>query len=153
MVSGLGFKEFRLEDFLRFLQKYSIDQHNWVHIKECSIDSRTCKNLIIQTSVQKESDFYRMKLSPLESGCCIPPPSCHLEYKNPTIWTMPESGLAMNNDRDCTTWNNNQHLLCYECKSCKAGILANLRDEYRLLFIYYDILTILFLILVYFIGC
>ncbi|KAJ9187336.1 hypothetical protein P3X46_002802 [Hevea brasiliensis] len=149
-VSGLGFKEYRLQDFSKFFQKHTFDYKNWDRFKSCLVDAHFCQSLILSAD-HNESDFYKMKLSPLQSGCCKPPTSCKLEYKEPTVWMMPKSGPAVN-DTDCSTWNNGQDLLCYDCNSCKGGFLANLREEYRIL-LAYNILTIAFLILVYFIGC
>ena len=34
---------------------------------------------------------------------------------------------------DCKTWSNNHAVLCYDCMSCKAGVLANIKKEWRLL--------------------
>ncbi|EEF50679.1 conserved hypothetical protein [Ricinus communis] len=123
---GLGFKEYRLEDFSKWLQMHVVDTYHWIPIKNCLIDAG--------------------------SGCCKPPTSCDLEYKNATFWTVPTSGLPKNTDTDCTTWNNKQDLLCYDCNSCRAGFLANLRNSYMLL-APYNILTICFLLLTYFVGC
>eukprot|EP00257_Ricinus_communis_P023983 XP_015584113.1 tetraspanin-11 [Ricinus communis] len=148
---GLGFKEYRLEDFSKWLQMHVVDTYHWIPIKNCLIDAGVCQTLS-QNATQKESDFYIMKLTPLQSGCCKPPTSCDLEYKNATFWTVPTSGLPKNTDTDCTTWNNKQDLLCYDCNSCRAGFLANLRNSYMLL-APYNILTICFLLLTYFVGC
>ena len=32
---------------------------------------------------------------------------------------------------DCSKWSNEQTELCYGCDSCKAGLLANLKEEWR----------------------
>ena len=47
---------------------------------------------------------------------------------------------------------NNQQALCYDCKSCKAGVLANIKKEWRLLAVV-DAGILILVILVYSIGC
>ena len=64
----------------------------------------------------------------LQSGCCKPPTECGYTFVNPTYWISPISITA---DTDCVQWTNEQTALCYSCNSCKAGLLANLRREWR----------------------
>ncbi|KAK3119886.1 hypothetical protein QOZ80_9AG0677200 [Eleusine coracana subsp. coracana] len=72
-------------------------------------------------------------LSPIESGCCKPPLSCEFTYVNQTTWTPKEvpGALAMVttrvDDDDCGRWSNDQQTLCFECDSCKAGVLADIQ--------------------------
>jgi len=44
------------------------------------------------------------------------------------MWTNPVNTMA---DSDCNLWNNDQNQLCYNCNACKAGLLGNLRKEWR----------------------
>ncbi|XP_050236454.1 tetraspanin-11-like [Mercurialis annua] len=149
---GLGFKEYRLQQFSKWLQIHVVNKYHWDRIKSCMVDAQVCKKFSLQTVNQNQADFQKMKLTPIQSGCCKPPTSCNLEYQNATFWEVPVLELPMNNDTDCTTWNNNQDLLCYDCDSCKAGFLAKLRIDFRIFFIH-TILIICFLMITYFIGC
>ncbi|KAL3825227.1 hypothetical protein ACJIZ3_021256 [Penstemon smallii] len=63
------------------------------------------------------------------SGCCKPPMACGFNYSNPTTWIAPSNITA---SVDCTIWNNDPTLLCYNCDSCKAGLLGSLRYEWKL---------------------
>lgn len=81
-----------------------------------------------------------------QSGCCKPPTYCGFEYKNATFWEVPKSGPAVP-DSDCTTWNNDQAKLCYDCKSCKGGVLANIKKEWRHLVIFNSCLFVVITIL------
>jgi hypothetical protein len=85
----------------------------------------------------------------LQSGCCKPPTQCGYTFVNPTYWISPINTAA---DMDCLQWNNEQTQLCYNCDSCKAGLLANLKKEWRRADIIL-LITLVALISVYLIGC
>lgn len=53
---------------------------------------------------------------------------------------------------DCLQWSNDQTQLCFNCDSCKAGLLANLKKEWRRTDIIL-LITLVALISVYLIGC
>ncbi|KAF7124591.1 hypothetical protein RHSIM_Rhsim12G0146100 [Rhododendron simsii] len=152
-VSGRGFKEYRLGDYSNWLQTYAVNDQNWPSIKGCLVETKMCssESLGVTNSQEAAADFYKRSLSPTQSGCCKPPTYCGFDYKNATLWTVPKTGPAVP-DTDCTTWSNNQEALCYDCKSCKAGILANLKKEWRLLAVI-NTCILVFVILVYSVGC
>lgn len=85
----------------------------------------------------------------MQSGCCKPPTACGFGYVNPTVWVNPSNVAA---DPDCMAWSSDQSLLCYNCQSCKAGMLGNLRQEWRKANIALIIAAVA-LIWVYVIGC
>lgn len=85
----------------------------------------------------------------LQSGCCKPPTACGYNYVNPILWTNPVNPMA---DSDCYLWNNDQNQLCYNCNACKAGLLGNLRKEWRKANIIL-IVAVVVLIWVYVIAC
>lgn len=86
----------------------------------------------------------------MQSGCCKPPTECDFVYQNETYWS-PGTGLASNNP-DCITWNNDQSQLCYECNSCKAGVLASLKKSWRKVSVI-NIVVLIILVIFYVIGC
>lgn len=53
---------------------------------------------------------------------------------------------------DCFKWNSDPSILCYECDSCKAGVLEDIRRDWRKLSVLNVIMTLL-LIGIYCIGC
>ena len=84
-----------------------------------------------------------------QSGCCKPPTLCGYTFVNPTYWISP---ISMAADKDCIQWSNDQTQLCYNCNSCKAGLLAELRKEWRRDNVIL-IITLIALVIVYVIGC
>ncbi|XP_042503114.1 tetraspanin-8-like [Macadamia integrifolia] len=148
-VPGTGIKDHKLGDYSKWLQENVVDGHSWVKIKSCLIQAQVCGSLR-NDHLRKASVLYRMSLSPLESGCCKPPIACGFIYKNATFWVPPKSGPAVPDD-DCTTWSNNQQILCIDCKSCKAGVLASLKNDWRKLAIL-NICVMIFLLIVYSVG-
>ncbi|MFQ6642626.1 hypothetical protein Gotur_018295 [Gossypium turneri] len=84
-----------------------------------------------------------------ESGCCKPPTICGYTFVNPTLWTNPVNPAG---DPDCNLWSNDQTQHCYNCNSCKAGLLGNLRREWRKANIIL-IVAVVVLIWVYIIAC
>ncbi|GAV63763.1 Tetraspannin domain-containing protein, partial [Cephalotus follicularis] len=130
---------------VNFLQEKNLIEENWDKITSCLIDYHVC------TRLDKDHNIKEKKLSPIQSGCCMPPTSCGFKYKNSTFWIVPKSGPAVK-DSDCTTWRNEQEILCYKCESCKNGFLLSVHKEWRLLSILSAALT-LFTIVVYSIVC
>ncbi|XVF49818.1 hypothetical protein PTKIN_Ptkin04bG0046600 [Pterospermum kingtungense] len=148
-------KDRRTTDFSNWLQKHFVNDKNWNRIKSCLIDAKVCR------SVRKDNNngdinykalvFFKNTLPTLQAGCCKPPSSCGFLQKNATFWEVPKSGAATK-DPDCLTWNNNVMKLCYDCNSCKGGVLDNLRKEWRSLAII-NVIVLIFVIFVYSVGC
>ena len=90
-------------------------------------------------------------LSCVQSGCCKPPTGCNFTYQSETVWAKP-TGLNSTNDPDCNTWSNDQRALCYDCQSCKAGVLANVKNDWKKIATV-NIIFLIFLIIVYSVGC
>ncbi|XP_042503728.1 tetraspanin-8-like [Macadamia integrifolia] len=149
VVSNRGYKEYKLGDYSNWLQKRVTNTKNWNHIKSCLIDSKVCKNLADQHVNEKVLQFQDQNLSPIQSGCCKPPTSCNFTYVTPIEWTKP-SNTTSYSDSDCTTWNNND--LCYNCESCKGGVLQNIKSQWKKVAIV-NIIFLIFLVIVYTVGC
>jgi len=140
LASDKGYREYRLGDYSHWLQKRVRNGDNWKRIESCIRDAKVCKQGVNQVA----NDFYAKNLSPIQSGCCNPPASCGFVYGiNGTAETM---------DPDCTRWINQEDLLCYECDSCKAGVLASLKNDWRRVAAL-NIIMLIFLVIVYTVGC
>ncbi|KAG2667236.1 hypothetical protein I3760_15G104100 [Carya illinoinensis] len=150
-VSGHGHKEYRLADFTHWLQRYVLNTNNWDKIRSCLVDARICQRLEDDIHQKTSFGYYIKNMSPIQSGCCKPPLYCGFIYKNATFWEIPKSGPLVP-DSDCTTWGNDEEKLCYNCKSCKVGVLDNIRKEWRYLAII-NSCVLVFIILIYCIGC
>ncbi|OAY71563.1 tetraspanin-8 [Ananas comosus] len=149
-VSNRGFKEYRLGDYSHWLQKRVDNSKNWAKIRSCLQDSKICERL--QQGNETFDQFIRDNLSPIQSGCCKPPTECDFTYVSPTVWTVNSTTLTSTNNTDCSAWNNDPSTLCYGCQSCKAGVLANIKKDWKKVAII-NIVVLVFLIMVYSVGC
>ncbi|CAL9197051.1 unnamed protein product [Musa hybrid cultivar] len=149
VVSGRGYKDYRLGDYSHWLQKRVEKTKNWAKIRTCLSDAKVCRSL--QEASLSFDQFIKDNLSPIQSGCCKPPSECGFDYENATVWNKPAAGFASNNT-DCETWKNDQSTLCYDCSSCKAGVIANIKDKWKKIAIL-NIIFLVFLVIVYSIGC
>ncbi|MED6157257.1 Tetraspanin-8 [Stylosanthes scabra] len=150
VVSGRGYKEYRLGDYSNWLQKRVNNTKTWNKIKSCLQSGKLCsdfKSRFLNDTVEK---FYSEKLSALQSGCCKPSDSCHFIYQSPTEWNKPQN--ATYNDPDCDAWSNEQNVLCFNCNSCKAGLLQNIKTDWKKVAVV-NIIFLVILIIVYSIGC
>ncbi|XP_028763613.1 tetraspanin-11-like [Neltuma alba] len=145
-VSGKGYREYKTWDFHNYLQRYVLNDKNWAEIKSCLMDTHVCSNL----AVDGNSLLYK-QLTTTQTGCCKPPAACGFTMINATYWEAPKTG-AGGNDTDCKTWSNEEDRLCYECNSCKGGVLANIRKQWRRVAII-NTCVLLLLIVIYFLGC
>ncbi|CAN6906914.1 unnamed protein product [Brassica oleracea] len=137
-VPGRGYKEYRLEGFSNWLRENVVESKNWGKIRACLADTNVCPKLS-QRFITADQFFSSSSITPLQacslfffnsllnlkllSGCCKPPTACGYNFVNPTLWQNPTNMAA---DADCYLWNNDQSQLCYNCNSCKAGLLGNL---------------------------
>ncbi|KAJ0239126.1 Tetraspanin-2 [Hirschfeldia incana] len=147
-VPGRGYKEYRLEGFSNWLRENVVDSKNWGKIRACLADTNVCPKLS-QQFITADQFFSSSSVTPLQSGCCKPPTACGYSFVNPTLWQNPTNMAA---DADCYLWNNEQSQLCYNCNSCKAGLLGNLRKDWRKSNLIL-IITVVVLICVYVIAC
>ncbi|KAL7260104.1 hypothetical protein ACSBR1_005879 [Camellia fascicularis] len=146
-VPGSAFREYRLSGFSPWLRDHVINSENWWNIRVCLGESSFCAKL--NEDYISAYQFFAAHISPLQSGCCKPPTICGYQYVNPTLWINPVNTIA---DPDCSIWNNDQTQLCYNCDSCKAGLLGNLRKEWRRVNVVL-IIAVVVLIWVYLFAC
>jgi hypothetical protein len=145
-VSDRGIREYRLGDYSNWLQKRVESTKNWNKIRGCLADSKVCRSL--EDKQDTLSRFLRNDVSPIQSGCCKPPASCGFTFSNSTQWT----GTSNSTDPDCATWGNDAATLCYGCQSCKAGVVATVRRDWKRIAIL-NIIFLVFIIIVYSVGC
>ncbi|KAA8523235.1 hypothetical protein F0562_009658 [Nyssa sinensis] len=146
-VPGRAFKEYRLAGFSSWLRDHITNSDNWGKIRACLAESNVCSKL--SQGYISADQLFAAHISPLQSGCCKPPTVCGYQYVNPIMWINPVNPIA---DADCSIWNNDPNQLCYNCDSCKAGLLGNLRKEWRRTNVIL-IVAVVVLIWVYVIAC
>uniref|UniRef100_A0A7N0SVM5 Uncharacterized protein n=1 Tax=Kalanchoe fedtschenkoi TaxID=63787 RepID=A0A7N0SVM5_KALFE len=142
-----GYLEYNLDDFSGWMRRRVRSSYKWDRIRSCLSSNSFCPQL--NQSYRMAQDFFNAPLSPLQSGCCKPPTQCGYTFVNPTYWISPINTAA---DMDCLQWSNDQTQLCYNCDSCKAGLLANLNREWRRADIML-LITFMALVCIYVIGC
>ncbi|KAJ7522883.1 hypothetical protein O6H91_18G030200 [Diphasiastrum complanatum] len=123
-LAGKGFKEYTLGDYSTWLQNKVDNAENWNRIKSCLSDAQVCKAL--NAEYPTTDAFSNSQLSSLESGCCKPPSACGYTFENATLWVNPTNVTA---DPDCLLWSNDN--LCFDCDSCRAGLLQNIKQDWH----------------------
>lgn len=78
----------------------------------------------------------------LQSGCCKPPTSCTYSGGMPV-------GAQ---DEDCYRWNNAPNILCYQCDSCKAGVMEQVRQDWHTISVL-NVIVLVILICICSCGC
>ncbi|KAL4576427.1 hypothetical protein LXL04_012520 [Taraxacum kok-saghyz] len=136
VVPGRAYREYHLQSYSPWLRKRIEDPKYWMTIRSCILGSKTCSKIVMWTPV----DYLTREMSPIQSGCCKPLTSCNYEAPMST------------QDPDCYKWNNDPSMLCYECDSCKAGVLEDVRRDWHKLSIL-NIIMVMLLIAIYCVGC
>lgn len=138
-VPGRPYQEFRITDYSAWLQKHVEVDRYWHPALACVVGSRACPKIASWTPL----DYLQHNLTPIQSGCCKPPTSCAYNQGMP---------VAPQDEADCYRWNNAPSILCYQCDSCKAGVLEQVRRGWHNITILNAIILVI-LIAVYSCGC
>lgn len=150
VVSNRGYKEYRLGDYSNWLQKRVNHTDTWNRIRSCLQSGKLCDKFQTQFANVTVQQFYAENLSALQSGCCKPSNDCNFTYSGPTVWNKTEG--ATNSNPDCNAWDNDPNVLCFNCQACKAGLLQNLKTNWKKVAVV-NIIFLIILIIVYSIGC
>ncbi|XP_010541021.1 PREDICTED: tetraspanin-5 [Tarenaya hassleriana] len=135
-VAGRVYKEYSLQDYHPWLRNRVRDYNYWITIRSCLLGSKACATVSLWTPL----DYLQKNLTPIQSGCCKPPTACVYNAVTP-----------VEQDADCYRWSNDVKELCYDCDSCRAGVLETVRRDWRKLSIL-NIVAIVVLITIYSIG-
>lgn len=150
VLSGKGYKEYRLGDYSHWLQKRVNDSKYWNTMKSCLRAGQYCSDYQKLYAKDDANRFSSEKLTPVQSGCCKPSNDCNFVYRSPTVWNKTETANYTN--PDCGAWSNDPNVLCYDCNACKAGIVQDIKTNWKKT-AKINIIFIIFLIIVYSIGC
>ncbi|XP_022933577.1 tetraspanin-8 [Cucurbita moschata] len=149
VLSNRGYREYRLGDYSNWLQNRVNNNKNWNKIRSCLVDGKVCTEFNVKFARDTVDQLYQEHLSSIQSGCCKPADECNFVFVRPTEWTV---GSSNSTNPDCGLWNNDPKTLCFNCSSCKAGVLDNLKRNWKKVAII-NIVVLVFLIIVYSIGC
>ncbi|PWA70137.1 tetraspanin3 [Artemisia annua] len=169
------YPDYYLEDYSGWLKDRVSSESYWGKIRSCVHDSKACaKTSRVVGGYPETADMYYLrKLNPIQllqdvsvsnvvrqklckrlvtslSGCCKPPTECGYIYVNETIWN-PVNAAALPSNLDCNRWTNDQDQLCYNCDSCKAGVLGSLKKSWRKVSVI-NIVVLIILVIAYVIA-
>ncbi|KAK3123292.1 hypothetical protein QOZ80_8AG0628070 [Eleusine coracana subsp. coracana] len=148
-------REYHLSDYGGKLRRRMADQQYWATISARLRQDNACDGMsplvrdpdtdVYFTDRASKKYPYDAGLSPVESGCCKPPLSCGFTYVNQTTWTPTLLGaLAMvTTNVDCSRWSNDQQTLCFQCHSCKAGVLADIQRAWSTPVIWMTVIVVI----------
>lgn len=145
-VRGATFQEYRLGDFSLWFQDQTTDPYKWPTMKSCLQDSQLCAGL--NKTYPTPDDFYTAELSPIQSGCCKPPTACNFTFVTPIEWVNTTRATTTS---DCGRWDNDPSKLCYDCSSCRAGLLQNVKQDWNVV-AKVCLASLILLALVYFVA-
>ncbi|CAN1228477.1 TET8 [Linum grandiflorum] len=137
VLSNRGYKEYELGDYSNWLRKRVTSEKNWGKIRSCLIEAKVCSKFNQST----DQNLCAFAVFEFQSGCCKPSDECGYTY-TATNSTNP----------DCAAWDNQPNVLCFNCNSCKAGLLDNLKRDWKRVAIV-NIIFLIVLIVVYSVGC
>ncbi|KAJ0031608.1 hypothetical protein Pint_14286 [Pistacia integerrima] len=85
----------------------------------------------------------------MQSGCCKPSDDCKFTNIEPRIWNKANGDFT---NPDCQKWDNNPNSLCYNCLSCKAGMLDQIKGDWKKI-AQINVTILVLLMILYIIGC
>ncbi|KAJ1268659.1 hypothetical protein BS78_07G151500 [Paspalum vaginatum] len=114
-----------------WLRRHVEARATWARIRACLAGARVCSRRMEDASA---TGLARLgpSSSPVESGCCRPPAGCNFTYAaGGAEWAKAAAVASGSADPDCAAWGNGDDELCYGCQSCKNGVVAALRRDWR----------------------
>ncbi|KAE9613297.1 hypothetical protein Lal_00027785 [Lupinus albus] len=131
-----AYLEYQMDDFSGFLRRRVSSSFKWDSIRNCLSQTNMCAEL--NQSFRLDQDLFNAHLTPMQLGCCKLPIQCGYTFVIPSF-------------TDCLRWSNDPTQLCYGCDSCKVGLLADLRKEWKTANVIL-IITVISIIVIYTIG-
>ncbi|CAN6213635.1 unnamed protein product [Urochloa humidicola] len=119
-------REYKLSDYRGWLRARLDEPQYWATVSACLRDRRhACKGMghLVRDPNSGLLVPEHGPGGPIQSGCCKPPSSCAFTYVNGT--TAAAAGGA--EDTDCTRWSDDGQMLCFQCDSCKAVFLEEIK--------------------------
>ncbi|KAL2922711.1 Tetraspanin-9 [Bienertia sinuspersici] len=128
-IPGRSYKEYRVESYSKWMRNKVNDTHNWeTYYKKAVVKNHVCEKFGKEYKLDTLDQFHKRKMSHFESGCCKPSEDCNFSYTSPSIWEKPTN--VNNTNNDCNRWDNDPNVFCFNCQSCKAAFLQDLKSRW-----------------------
>lgn len=148
----------KLQDRSHWLNNKVNENKNWNKIRSCLTDMKVCSSSSFSHKIANDSmsKLYSHRLTSIQvptfithfintwnhflsrnsnglnllmqSGCCKPADDCRFTYKGAYTWNKAK-GNAVN--PDCAKWENGVDKLCFNCESCKAGVVKQVEGYWK----------------------
>ncbi|KAH7446206.1 hypothetical protein KP509_01G045000 [Ceratopteris richardii] len=164
---GNNYTEYRIYEYPKWMQHRVRNQNYWQKVKKCIIMSSICITSGIPDSSSNTTHRIAIEgLTPIQKGCCLPPSACDIQYTGAQVrnhmimggpyvygvtndYEVPHvDGHHMGIDihaytRDCPKWNSDPYQLCYNCDTCKAGVIQANMSRWKKIGIMYVVLVMI----------
>lgn len=147
-VPGTNYSDYALDDSYPQWMRHRVEEKDeWRDAVTCMKKNGYCTTRLPYNGAD-QSLYNQSHLSSIQSGCCKPPSACQFEYVSAIDWVQGPASTPQASP-DCTSWSNDSSMLCYECSSCKAGLVEAVKQRWKkagiMLFIVLGILIVLIL--------
>ncbi|CAH9103664.1 unnamed protein product [Cuscuta europaea] len=124
-----GYVQYRFDHFSSWLRHKVSGMYTWDRVITFIAPSGSCDDLNHTYSLSQQ--LFAAHLTHIQSGCCVPPSKCGFTFVSPTNWTAAATSNQTTAavEGDCAKWSNDQSKLCFNCDSCRAGLLADMRKK------------------------
>ncbi|KAJ8767006.1 hypothetical protein K2173_012515 [Erythroxylum novogranatense] len=130
-IPGRNYEEYSLGRYNVWFEKRVNSTKTWKHIRTCMETTQVCTDFSKKFANVTQRKFFNLPLTPIQAGCCKPSDKCGFTYIHPTEWNVTGGGDYKNNP-DCLAWNNKSNVFCFNCNSCKAGLVDQMRRFFRI---------------------
>ncbi|MED6226285.1 hypothetical protein PIB30_102072, partial [Stylosanthes scabra] len=117
-----------LGDHPNWLRNRVNDTSTWNRIKSCLQAGKFCSHAQSNFLGDTFNIFNHEKLLSAEL-CCKPSDECKFVNQRANVWIKGTNATYSNSD--CDAWSNDSNILCYNCESCKVGLIEDLKNDLK----------------------
>ncbi|KAI5063997.1 hypothetical protein GOP47_0020667 [Adiantum capillus-veneris] len=179
---GQSYKEYRLYEYPKWMQHRVKDTNYWSRVKTCLQHDNVCGSGIIPKFPSDIiTDVTLADLTPIQGGCCIPPSACNISFigsqkgnenqndikKVETVGANEYGSLNIRKEakekgfrttihaytHDCNKWSSTPTQLCYDCDTCKGGVIQANMNRWKNAAILYVVLVMTMVVICALFAC